>query len=108
MVQGVNPLAPWFILALIGGYSVFFLPFIAGPLRGLWRRSPWLVVTPALAAFVVTLTMPSDWNQDAGRWAGLSRSRSRWTPVGECGERGSHGRICPAQGPASRVAVPTE
>ncbi len=70
-----NPAAPAFILALIAGYSFFFLPTLIPPALAAARSSPRraaLIAAAALAATLVVATIPeTSHNVQAGRYSGL-------------------------------------
>ncbi|MFN0012008.1 MAG: hypothetical protein ACKVS8_10235 [Phycisphaerales bacterium] len=68
-VSGLSPLTPGFVLALIGGLSVFYSGFLWPTLR----RGNWLthaLIAAALGCIVAALPL-STWSLEAGRYSGL-------------------------------------
>ncbi len=68
-VSGLSPLTPGFVLALLGGLSVFYVGFLWPTLR----RGNWLAhaLIAAAAGCTIAALPVSMWSLEAGRYSGL-------------------------------------
>lgn len=68
---GVNPATPAFILALFGGFGIFFFAWTLPALAQLWRYRRAELALAAAAAFLVSALPATSYDPQAGRWSGL-------------------------------------
>ncbi len=61
-----SPAAPM-LLAMTGAYSVFFLGFLVGPARNLWRAHRWIVVLAAAAGLILSVVPATTYDFASGR-----------------------------------------
>lgn len=69
--QSLNAAGPAFILALIGLFSMFFAPLLAGPAARMWRERPAVLVLAIAAGVVAALIPETTYSPPDGRWTGL-------------------------------------
>lgn len=74
-LRGVNPVAPAFLLALVGFAGVFYLPMLWRVRRDLWKRCPLRLVAAATVGAIIAALPETSFSREAGRWTGL------WTIV---------------------------
>jgi hypothetical protein len=68
---GINPVAPAFVLAVFGGCSLFFVPYLTGALGRLWTRQPWVLVVAVVVGLAFGLAFPTTRSYIEGRYSGL-------------------------------------
>ena len=77
---GINVAAWPMSLALLGSFGLFYLPAFATCRQQLVPRSAWVWVA-VVAAIVLSLVMPTDYDREAGRWGGAVWELVRRMPV---------------------------
>ncbi len=63
--------APAFLLALLACFSVFYAPFVVGPLAGLLERAPWVIVIAGAGGALIALLPATTYSEAEGRFSGL-------------------------------------
>lgn len=68
--RAVNPAAPAFVLALVGGFGVVFMGWVVPAMRAKpgWG---WWVGAGALAGLAVAVAVATSFDKEAGRWSGI-------------------------------------
>lgn len=70
-MQGVNPVTPAVIVLQLGAFGVFMAPWWWGGLVGLVRGRPWAVAVIVAVGLAVACSVPTTYDQGAGRWSGV-------------------------------------
>ena len=77
---GINLAVYPLVLALVGGFGIFFLPAFGSMDPRPWMRD-WLLWVAIGLALVLSLAVPTDFDREAGRWGGAIWELVRHLPA---------------------------